>query len=56
MVPLHHHGVGGVGLRGERELEMRSALKVGPDIIGSSKNRLIAIRLQHLKLNIYHFC
>ena len=35
---------------------LRSALKGGPDIIGGSKNRLIAIRLQHLKLNIYHFC
>ena len=35
---------------------LRSALKVGSDIIGSSKNRLIVIRLQHLKLNIYHFC
>ena len=35
---------------------LRSALKGDRDIIGSSKNRLIAIRLQHLKLNIYHFC
>ena len=36
--------------------QVRSVLKGDRDIIGSSKNRLIAIRLQHLKLNIYHFC